>query len=288
MSLESLVVSLDDYLLCGVGDPDSIIDLTDSFDSSFESKTGFLDSLGFDYGDSLSSLSNLVGLFIYLKDSLGLVKNDQQLIVNKFPDILNLSVVDDGSASNIHAKTSYYGNVLGINHHELGNIIKKSPSILGYSVVDDGRETNLRSKVDFYVNDYGLLINDFTDLIKQSPSILGYAIKTNVEPKVYYLRLKNKLSDYKITSITIYSVKRFCKMVGVPEADYVSFKNKWVYLTSNRGSNLGLNKTTLDYKQLIDYSKQELERAYDEITNNGLINDLMSDPNLIFNYARIN
>ncbi len=365
MGLDLLAASLDDYLLRGVGSPDDIVVLADSFDSGFVSKTEFLGYLGFsgDF-DLLSSLSNLVRLLVYLKDNLGLTKSEQQFVVNKFPNILCLSV-DDGSETSLPSKVSYFNDVLGISPMELGVIVKKLPNILGlsidgsssslpskvsffdsvlgispkdlgvivkkfpsllslsvvdgsetglpskvsffdsvlgispmelgsivmrnpallsYSVVDDGSETNLRSKINFYLNDYGLSLSEFIDLIKRNPKILGFSVKSNIEPKVYYLRLKGKLNDYKLSIFT--SVKRFCKMIGDTDTSiYNSFKDNWVYLTSNRGNNLGLNKCLLDYERLINYSINDLRHAYNRIVANGLVNDLTRNPNLIFDYC---
>ncbi len=294
MSLSDLVSCLDDYLLRGVGGLDSLIGFANSIESNLVSgdfysfKRNFLVSFGFndvDF-DFLSSLSNLVGLIVYFNDVLGLSKGEQLSVVKKFPGVLRYSVVDDGSETNLRSKVGYFSSVLGINPVELGRIVKKFPGVLSYSVVDDGSETNLRSKVDFYVNDYGFGFSGFRDLIINYPSILGRAIKTNVEPKVYYLRLKSKLDDFKLSTIVTVTTNRFVKMCGDADATiYNQFKSNWVYLTSNRSSNLGLNKQLLDYKRLINYSRSDLERAYNQLVNDGLVNELQVNPNLIFDYC---
>ncbi len=229
------------------------------------------------------SESNLRSKINFYKERLGINPRELGSIVKRYPTILNLSVVDDGSESNLHSKINFFENVLGITLMELGGIVKKFPSILAYSVVDDGSESNLRSKIDFYLNDYGFSKSEFIDLIKRTPSILGSSIKSNVEPRVYFLRLKGLINNYKITSVTLRSNKRFALMCGVSVSEYESFRDNWVYLTSQK--RLGLDKRLLDYTQLTHYSKNQLETAYEQIINEGLTNELTSNPNLIFSYA---
>ena len=156
--------------------------------------------------------------------------------------------------------------------------------------MDDGSETNLRSKVDFYTNDYGLSLSEFVELIKKTPTILERAIKTNVEPKVYYLRLKNKIQDYAITSIAISTTSKFTELCNDPNTiKFNKFKENWIYLTSNRKlkgiQNLGLDKERLDYTQLTNYTKTTLQKAYTNIVNDNRVQDLQANPNLIFNYV---
>ena len=324
MSLDALIQGVNDFF-----DGKLTVDLVseaECFVSRYGSdnifKKTFLQGLGFPTSDYLSSLSNLVGLMIYLKNELGLSKSEQQevikefppllglsvvdgsssnliskvgfydsklgisplelgCLVKKFPGILHYSVVDDGSPSNLISKVGFYDSKLGISPLELGCLVKKFPGILTYSVVDDGSETNLRSKIDFYTNDYGLEIDELSYIIRKTPSLLGSSVKLNVEPKVYYLRLKNKLDNYKITSIASYTDSRFAKLIGESLDEFKQFKDNWIYLTSQK--KLGLDKTKLDLKEIAMHNKNELEQAYQRIEQSGRLTELQNNPNLIFN-----
>jgi hypothetical protein len=288
MSLDALISGVNDFF---DGKPTGdLVKQAEVFSSTIpyylkeNFKKTFLEELGYAVPDiTFCSLSNVVDLMIYFKEELGLDKNEQQEIVKKNPSIISLSVVDDGSESNVRSKIKYYDSELGITPKEFGVLVKKFPHILGFSVVDDGSESNVRSKIDFYTNDYGLDIDELRDLIISTPVLLSRAIKSNIEPKVYYLRLKNKVDDYKITTIFVMSDSKFSDMCRESLDEYKQFKDNWVYLTSQK--QLNLDKYKVDIKELVKFTKDELEQAYKKIELAGKKQDLTNDPNLIFSFV---